>query len=191
MAHLRIEVVKQLPKGRTLGPSLKILKSRLSATVSSLPPALTLLISLNAREGAEGQAVVCPLLRGSSPTRAVAPKQHRGLRRAFSPAFFGTGSLYPLARGCRRSWRGEGWFRRARCCSTGSGRPGFDFLNFDFFIFGAPLYLTHPPSAREGADGQAVVCPLLRGTSQTRLRARDPSGSATASPISRGQHGWF
>jgi hypothetical protein len=31
-----------------------------------------------AREGADGQAVVCPLLRGSSPTRWVAPKQHRG-----------------------------------------------------------------------------------------------------------------
>jgi hypothetical protein len=29
------------------------------------------------REGADGQAVVCPLLRGSSPTRGVAPKQHR------------------------------------------------------------------------------------------------------------------
>src|ERR1700675_4423629 len=26
-------------------------------------------------EGADGQAVVCPLLRGSSPTRGVAPKQ--------------------------------------------------------------------------------------------------------------------
>jgi hypothetical protein len=32
---------------------------------------------LRAREGAAGQAVVCPLLRGSSPTRGVAPKQHR------------------------------------------------------------------------------------------------------------------
>jgi hypothetical protein len=32
----------------------------------------------HAREGADGQAVVCPLLRGSSPTRWVAPKQHRG-----------------------------------------------------------------------------------------------------------------
>jgi hypothetical protein len=39
--------------------------------------------------------VVCPLLRGSSPTRGVAPKQHRGLRRAFTPAFR-AGSLYPL-----------------------------------------------------------------------------------------------
>ena len=38
------------------------------------PPALTSFVSLNAREG---QAVVCPLLRGRSPTRSVAPKQHR------------------------------------------------------------------------------------------------------------------
>src|ERR1039457_5280641 len=74
-------------------------------------PALTYLSALRAREGAAGQAVVCPLLRGSSPTRGVAPQQHRGLRRAFSPAFR-AGSLYPLARGCRRSWRGEIWFRR-------------------------------------------------------------------------------
>jgi hypothetical protein len=28
----------------------------------------------------EGQAVVCPLLRGRSPTRSVAPKQHRAPR---------------------------------------------------------------------------------------------------------------
>jgi len=61
-------------------------------------PALTCFISLSAREGADGQAVVCPLLRGSSATRGVAPKQLRGLRRAFSPAFFGTGSLDPLGR---------------------------------------------------------------------------------------------
>src|SRR5450759_3535607 len=33
-----------------------------------------------ARGGADGQAVVCPLLRGSSATRGVAPKQHRGPR---------------------------------------------------------------------------------------------------------------
>jgi hypothetical protein len=39
--------------------------------------ALTSFITLYAREGADGQAVVCPLLRGSSPTRGVAPKQHR------------------------------------------------------------------------------------------------------------------
>src|ERR1700692_858761 len=30
--------------------------------------------------GADGQAVVGPLLRGSSPTRGVAPKQHRTRR---------------------------------------------------------------------------------------------------------------
>src|ERR1700692_1096253 len=52
-------------------------------------PRVYLIYHPYAREGADGQAVVCPLLRGSSPTRGVAPKQHRGLRRAFSPAFFG------------------------------------------------------------------------------------------------------
>src|SRR6202795_1312871 len=45
-----------------------------------------------AREGADGQAVVCPLLRGSSPTRWVAPKQHRG------PAFLFSFTLQPRGR---------------------------------------------------------------------------------------------
>src|ERR1700722_12328048 len=102
-------------------------------------PAFTLSITLSAREGADGQAVVCRLLRGSSPTRWVAPKQHRGLRRAFSPAFR-AGSLYPLARGCRGIWRAEGWFRPARCCSTGSGR-----LDLDLMISGPRVNLIcHP-----------------------------------------------
>ena len=43
-------------------------------------PALTPFCTSHAREGADGQAVVCPLLRGSSPTRWVAPKQHRTRR---------------------------------------------------------------------------------------------------------------
>src|SRR5258708_1990503 len=55
-----------------------------------------------ARERADGQAVVCPLLLGRSPTRGVAPKQHW--------VIFGLAlSLNPLARGCRRIWRGEIW----------------------------------------------------------------------------------
>src|SRR5450755_685987 len=95
-------------------------------------PALTSFPHLNAREGADGQAVVCPLLRGSSPTRWVAPKQHRGLRRAFSPAFR-AGSLYlnliPWRVGPKKlARRSEGWFRPARCCSTGSGRLDLDLL---------------------------------------------------------------
>src|ERR1035437_6483350 len=53
----------------------------------------------------EGQAVVCPLLRGSSPTRWVAPKQHRGLRRAFSPAFFGLVLFIPWRVGAEESGR--------------------------------------------------------------------------------------
>src|SRR6202166_439412 len=66
-------------------------------------PAFTLSITLSAREGAAGQAVVCPLLRGSSPTRGVAPKQHRGLRRAFSPAFFGLVLFIPWRVGAEES----------------------------------------------------------------------------------------
>src|SRR5665811_1063612 len=57
----------------------------------------------------EGQAVVCPLLRGSSPTRWVAPKQHRGLRRAFSPAFRAGG--IPLSLG---AWVPKNLARRKR-----------------------------------------------------------------------------
>src|SRR6202051_201264 len=40
------------------------------------PPRSPPLSPTRAREGADGQAVVCPLLRGRSPTRGVAPKQH-------------------------------------------------------------------------------------------------------------------
>src|ERR1700693_6017014 len=93
-------------------------------------PRLPYLSPLRGREGAAGQAVVCPLLRGSSPTRGVAPKQHRG-----------AGSLYPLARGCRRIWRGEIWFRPARCCSTGSGCSINLNLDLVLLIFGARVSL--------------------------------------------------
>ena len=87
-------------------------------------------ITLYAR--ADGQAVVCPLLRGSSPTRGVAPKQHRGLGRAFSPAF-GLVLFIPLRVGAEESAAAKDanyglWFRPARCCSTGSGRRDLDLL---------------------------------------------------------------
>src|SRR6266404_4670084 len=73
----------------------------------------------------EGQAVVCPLLRGSSPTRWVAPKQHWGLGRAFSPAFRAGG--IPLGAGVPKNLarRSIGLLvSAARYCSTGSGRLG-------------------------------------------------------------------
>ena len=126
-----------------------------------------------AREGAAGQAVVCPLLRGSSPTRGVAPKQHRGLRRAFSPAFFGLVLFIPWRVGAE-----ENLARRRRL-----GPPGFRFMvsagamlldrlgppGFRFIDFRAPRFPFTPASrVREGADGQAAVCPLLRGSSPTR-----------------------
>src|ERR1700674_1039924 len=138
------------------------------------------------REGADGQAVVCPLLRGSSPTRGVAPKQHRGLRRAFSPAFR-AGSLYPLARGCRRIWRGEGcnydlWLRRrrqlrhdpiatARCCSTGSGPLDLDLLNLDLLISGPRVSL----SCRPFAGARAVLA--RRGSARCYGVDRQREGS--------------
>src|SRR5674476_131499 len=106
----------------------------------------------------------------------------------------GAGSLDPLARGCRRIWparccsTGSGrldldlWFRPARCCSTGSGRLDLDLwfrparccstgsgrLDLDLLISGPRVTLVYQPYARGGADGQAVVCPLLRGSSPTR-----------------------
>src|ERR1700690_3735600 len=72
-------------------------------------------ITLYAR--ADGQAVVCPLLRGSSPTRGVAPKQHRGRRVNLS--------CQPYAR-ARRAATGraacELWGLGARPPAIGIGR---------------------------------------------------------------------
>src|SRR5674476_942400 len=59
-----------------------------------------------------GQAVVCPFLRGSSATRGVAPKQHRGLRRAFSPAFFGLVLFIPWRVGAEESGAAKDGFGR-------------------------------------------------------------------------------
>ena len=81
---------------------------------------------------------------------------HFGWWKRFLSGIFRAGSLDPLARGCRRIWP-------ARCCSTGSGR-----LDLDLLISGPRVNLVYQPYARGGADGQAVVCPLLRGSSPTR-----------------------
>jgi hypothetical protein len=81
---------------------------------------------------ADGQAVVCPLLRGSSPTRGVAPKQHRGSRQnSIGP--FGLVLFIPLRVGAEESAAAKDanyglWFRPARCCSTGSGRRDLDLM---------------------------------------------------------------
>src|SRR5674476_1018226 len=110
-----------------------------------------------ARDVRDGQAVVCPLLRGSSATRGVAPKQHRGSGVLSLRHFSGWFSLSLGA------WVPKNLARRsfgllvspARCCSTGSGR-----LDLDLLISGPRVTLVYQPYAREGADGQAVVCPL-------------------------------
>src|SRR5450759_3965656 len=96
------------------------------------------------------------LLRGSSPTRWVAPKQHRGLRRAFSPAFRAGG--IPLYLG---AWVPKNLARRsfgllvsaARCCSTGSGR----------LLRGPALTSSCLLFSGAGALGLASFCPLLLG----------------------------
>src|SRR6202035_4401368 len=91
-----------------------------------------------------------------------------GLGRALTPAFR-AGSLYPLARGCRRSWRGEIWFRPGRCCSTGSGR-----LDLDLLISGPRASLLHQlHRVREGAAGQAVA--RCYGVARPREGARHNS----------------
>src|SRR6202166_4550418 len=92
-------------------------------------PAFTLSITLSAREGAAGQAVVCPLLRGSSPTRGVAPKQHRGLRRAFSPAFFGLVLFIPWRVGAEEAGAAKDGFGGAMLLDR-LGPPGFRFIDF-------------------------------------------------------------
>src|SRR5674476_538452 len=95
------------------------------------PPRSPILSPL-AREGADGQAVVCPLLRGSSPTRWVAPKQHRGLRRAFSPAFFGLVLFIPWRVGAEESGAAKFWFIgfAGAMLLDRIGPPGFRFNDF-------------------------------------------------------------
>src|ERR1700693_3010660 len=101
----------------------------------------------------------------------------------FLSGIFRAGFLYPLARGCRRIWRGEGynyglWLRRRRRrfrFQLAEGDPRLSYLS---------------PLAREGADGQAVVCPLLRGSSPTRGVA--PKQHRASGVLSlRHFSGWF
>jgi len=69
------------------------------------------------RIGRLGGAAAAGAAATRSATGSASPRPDRtswlgGLRRAFSPAFR-AGSLYPLARGCRRIWRGEKWLTRS------------------------------------------------------------------------------
>src|SRR5674476_1391914 len=85
-----------------------VARPREGSRQNSIGPRVNLVYQPYARGGADGQAVVCPLLRGSSATRGVAPKQHRGPRRAFSPAFFGLVLLISWRVGAEES--GAAWF---------------------------------------------------------------------------------
>ena len=64
-----------------------------------------------ARAGADGQAVVCPLLRGSSPTRGVAPKQIGGYG-VLSLRHFGLVRLIPWRVGAEQSGAAKDGFGR-------------------------------------------------------------------------------
>src|ERR1700692_949652 len=124
-----------------------------------------------------------------------------GLRRAFSPAFR-AGSLYPLARGCRRSWRGEGcnyglWLRRrrklchdpiatARCCSTGSGR-----LDLDLLISGPRVYLIYHPCAGARALMARPWSARCYGAARQREGSRQNSIGGSGVLSLRHFSGWF
>src|SRR6202035_2543759 len=124
-----------------------------------------------------------PVATGYSPTRGVAPKQHRGARACFHSGISGWFSLSLGAWVPKRIWRGEGgsgrpdldlWFRPARCCSIGSGRP-----DLDLSISGPRASLLHQlHRVREGAAGQGRG-PLLRGSSPTRgVAPKQPRGGS-------------
>src|ERR1700730_4035309 len=87
-------------------------------------PALTSFLYLSAREGADGQAVVCPLLRGSSPTRGVAPKQHRGGSGVLSLRHFGLVLFIPWRVGAEQAGAAKDGFGGAMLLDR-LGPPGF------------------------------------------------------------------
>src|SRR6202790_3988390 len=107
-------------------------------------PRLSYLSPLRGREGAAGQAVVCRLLRGSSPTRGVAPKQHRGAPAWFLSGISGWCSL-SLGAWVPKKLASRNMVSAARCCSTGSGRLDLDLLNLDLLISGPRVYLIYHP----------------------------------------------
>src|SRR3954451_8638826 len=160
-------------------------------TSPSCAPPFTPSVTLYAREG---QAVVCPLLRGRSPTRSVAPKQPRPPVHPFCHPLRARGSgrglpaatgslanaigraktaeaprsplLSPSTRARARPWS-------ARCYGVARQRDRSRQNSRGPLTPSVTLY------AREG---QAVVCPLLRGRSPTRSVApKQPRASGVLS----------
>ena len=157
-------------------------------------PPLTPSVTLYAREG---QAVVCPLLRGHSPTRWVAPKQLKGLGRAFSPAFR-AGSLYPLARGRRRIWRGVSvvyWFRRRDAARADRAAWAVQWLqaarwrarrSLDLLISVPRVNLFCPPYARARARPWSARCyGVARQRDGSRQNSTGVSGVLSLCPLAR------
>ena len=158
--------------------------------------------------GRNGQAVVCPLLRGSSPTRGVAPKQHWGLRRTLSPAFRAGGMvlLIPWRVGAEGIWRGVVlvyWFRRhdaarpdraawavqaARWKARWRRRRRFRFIDFR-----APHYSSFSAIARARALMARPWSARCYGVARQREGSRQNSigGSGVLSLRHFGLAGWF
>src|SRR5437763_829112 len=186
-----------------IGPPCRSEERRVGKECRPLTPSVTFYAS-------EGQAVVCPLLRGRSPTRSVAPKQPRPRSPLLSPS----------TRARARPWSARCYGvarQRVRSRKTARGlRPCLDFrlsgsrvgaeesgaASFDLLVSaarcgatgsgrhaadraGEPLHHAPPftPSVTLYArEGQPVVCPLLRGRSPTRSVApKQPRASGVLS----------
>src|ERR1700688_2385438 len=113
---------------------------------------------LSAALAREGQAVVCRLIRGSSPTRWVAPKQHWGLGRAFPPAFRAGSSIG--AGGAEESGAAKFWFRRRDAARSDRAAWAVQWLqaarwrgrrNLDLLISGPRITRFCHPRARARA----------------------------------------
>src|ERR1035437_9892593 len=113
-------------------------------------------------------------------------KTASGAPACFLSGIFRAGSLYPLARGCRRIWRGEGWFRPARCCSTGSGR-----LDLDLLISGPRVNLFSSPLARARALMARPWSARCYGVARQREGSRQNSIGGSGVLSLRHFSGWF
>src|SRR6266851_1967156 len=118
---------------------------------------------------------------------------------ALSLRHFGRDPFIPWQRGCRRIWRGVilvYWFRRGRGCRPHDAEvAGGAVADLGLLISGPRFNTNSHIRAREGADGQAVVCRLLRGRSPPRgvapkqqegSRACSLSGISGGIPLSLG-----
>ena len=126
--------------------------------------------------------MVCPLLRGRSPTQIGRAKTAEGARACFLSGISALGAWVPKNLARRKFWFiGFG----GAMLLEAIGPPGRCAAIVDLLVLGPRVNLSLSPlRAREG---QAVVCPLLRGRSPTQIgRAKTAEGArACFSPAFR------